>query len=273
MWNAVVSRLFKYEYRCCRTRDVRTGGDDHALHRRHRHRPCGRSKEPRPGRGMPRPHQGSGRRGQARLPEGPRGSIARGGRLLRPPARQGAGAVAVRRHPGLDQGPVRHRGRRHHGRLDRAARRRARGERRAERGAAARRGLHPDRPQQHDRVRLLGPGHQPALRHARQRLRPQGAAHSRRLVLGRGGLGDRRHGVRRARHRHRRLLPHPGGAQRHRRLQADRLSRADRRRVPVVAIARTRSGRSPRRCIAARCSTRCWRAKASSTRRRSRSKD
>ena len=39
---------------------------------------------------------------------------------------------------------------------------------RAERRAAARRRLHPDRPHQHDRVRLLRPRHQSALRHAGQ---------------------------------------------------------------------------------------------------------
>ena len=67
----------------------------------------------------------------------------------------------------------------------------------AERRAAARRRLHPDRAHQHDRVRLLRARHQSALRHAGQSLRPQGRPHPRRLVVRRRRLGDRRHGVRR----------------------------------------------------------------------------
>ena len=48
--------------------------------------------------------------------------------------------------------------------------------------------------------------------------------------------------VGRPRHRHRRILPHPGGVLRHRRLQADRAARADRRRA--AAGAEPRFGRA-----------------------------
>ena len=44
--------------------------------------------------------------------------------------------------------------------------------------------------------------------------------------------------VGRARHRHRRLVPHSGGALRHRRLQADGAARADAGRVPALDLAR-----------------------------------
>src|SRR6516162_8209149 len=66
---------------------------------------------------------------------------------------------------------------------------------------------------------------------------PHGRPYSRRLVLGRRGVGHRRHGVRRARHRHRRLVPHSGGILRHRRIQADRAPRSDRGRVPPLDLA------------------------------------
>ena len=49
----------------------------------------------------------------------------------------------------------------------------------------------------------------------------QRRACARRFVVGCRGIDRRRHGVWRARHRYRRLLPDSGGLQRHRRLQAD----------------------------------------------------
>ena len=78
-------------------------------------------------------------------------------------------------------------------------------------GAAAPGRLRRDRPHQHDRVRLFRHRHQSALRHAEGRLEAQRRPRARRLVLGRGGVGRRRHGAWRARHRHRRLLPDSGG--------------------------------------------------------------
>ena len=78
-------------------------------------------------------------------------------------------------------------------------------------GAAAPGRLHRDRPHQHDRIRLFRHRHQSALRHAEERLEWQRRPCARRIVLGSGRLGRRRHGAWRARHRHRRLLPDPGG--------------------------------------------------------------
>ncbi len=83
--------------------------------------------------------------------------------------------------------------------------------------------------------------------------------------VGRGGVGHRRHGVRRARHRYRRLVPHSGGAVRHRRLQADGASRSDAGRVPALDLARFDRSAGARRSHAAPCSTRCWPASRSPT--------
>ena len=90
--------------------------------------------------------------------------------------------LAARRHPGLDQEPLR-RGRRDDARRLEGARRRAAGQRRCAGGGAPARGRRGDRRQhQHERVRLLGRRLQPALRHAGQSGRPQ--ARARRLVGG-----------------------------------------------------------------------------------------
>ena len=119
--------------------------------------------------------------------------------------------------------------------------------RRSSRGCAAA-GAVLDRPHQHDRIRLLRRRHQPALRHARQSLRPH--AHSRRLVVGRGGLGGGRQCRRRDRHRYRRLGAHPGGAVRHRRVQADAEAHPARRRDAAVDDARfDRAARQQRRLL------------------------
>ena len=109
--------------------------------------------------------------------------------------------------------------------------------------APAARRLHPDRPHQHDRVRLFRPRHQSALRHAAVALRSLRQARARRIVVGCRRLGCRRHGAWRARHRHGRLVPHPGGVLRHHRLQADRAARADRRRRAAIDRRSTRSAR------------------------------
>ncbi len=84
--------------------------------------------------------------------------------------RRGAAPSRVRRHSDLGQGPVRRCRRRHHVGLGGAARRAARGGRRGGGGAPARRRPDPDRPHQHDRVRVHRPRHQSALRHAAQSL-------------------------------------------------------------------------------------------------------
>ena len=117
------------------------------------------------------------------------------------------------------------------------ARRCAAGQGRCARGGAAARGRRGDRRQhQHERVRLLGRGLQPALRHAGQSGRPQ--ARARRLLGRRRRLGGRRHGRGGARHRHRRLGAHSRRRLRHHRLQADGAARADRRRGAALDLAR-----------------------------------
>ena len=72
------------------------------------------------------------------------------------------------------------------------------------------------------------------------------------------GLGRRRHGAWRARHRHRRLLPDSGGLQRHRRLQADAAPGAARRRGAAVVHARQHRPAGAQRRSAAPRSTPCW---------------
>jgi branched-chain amino acid transport system ATP-binding protein len=90
------------------------------------------------------------------------------------------------------------------GRLGTGGRRRAGGR------AAAPRRVRRHRPHQHDRIRLFRHRHQPALRHAEGGLESQRRSRARRLVVGCGGLGPRRHGSWRARHRYWRLLPDSG---------------------------------------------------------------
>ena len=126
------------------------------------------------------------------------------------------------------------------GRLARAGRCAAGHRTRTRRAAHAGRRLRADGPHQHDRVRLLRSRHQSALRHAVLALGPRGTAHSRRQFLGHRGVGLRRHGGRRSGHRYRRLLPHPGGVLRHRRLQAHRAPRADHRGAAAGAEPRFR---------------------------------
>jgi hypothetical protein len=114
----------------------------------------------------------------------------------------------------------------------------------ARRGRCARhrapqgRRLHRCRPQQHDRIRLFRRGHQPTLRHTGQSLRPRHGPHSRRLLLGCCRFRRRWHGGCCNRLGHRRLLPHPGSALRHRRLQADRQRRSAQRRSAALLHAR-----------------------------------
>ena len=82
------------------------------------------------------------------------------------------------------------------------------------------------------------------------------AAHPRRLDLGRRGLGRDRRRLGRARLRHRRLDPHPGGAAGPGRLQEHRAADADRRRRAAVDDARHRLRRSRARCATRCCCTR-----------------
>ena len=150
-------------------------------------------------------------RGRARLHSCRCGSRDRSGGSDGPAARGQGGAVALCRHSRLDQGSVRHQGAGDPRRLARAGGFSAGGSRCAGGGAAAPRRFRGDRPHQHDRVRLFRHRHQPALRHAEERVAAQRRACARRIVLGRGGLRRRRHGAWRARHRHRRLVPDSGG--------------------------------------------------------------
>ena len=96
----------------------------------------------------------------------------------------GAERPAPGRSGGLDQGPVRHRGRDHRRRLDGARRRRPCRGRLPRRGAAARRGRCLHRPHQHERVRLLRRRHQPAPRHAGRMPHRRRAARSPRIPGG-----------------------------------------------------------------------------------------
>ena len=105
----------------------------------------------------------------------------------------------------------------------------------------------------HERVRVLRRRHEPALRHAGQSGGPR--ARAGRLVVGRGGRGRRPHVRDRDRHRHRRLDPHSGRALRRRRLQAEQVARADRRRVPALLSRSTRSARSRARSRTAHAPT------------------
>ena len=208
-------------------------------------------------------------------------------RAMSPMRRTGCAAPAMspRRSPGL---PVSIKdlfdvaGEQHAGRLDGAATMLAgrRATRRSSRGSRRRRGA--GRPHQHDRIRLLGRRHQPALRHARQSrttaaLIPGGSSSGAAVSV----ATARR---RRDRHRHRRLGAHPGGAVRPRRLQADADARAARRRAAAVDDARFdrtarqqhrllrhrrrghgRRGRRScrRRCRSPGCGSRCRRARRS----------
>ena len=72
--------------------------------------------------------------------------------------------------------------------------------------AAARCGLRVRRPHQHGRIRLFGPRHKRAFRHAAQSLRSQHRAHTRGFLLWRGCRHCRWHVCRRPRDRYRRFL-------------------------------------------------------------------
>ena len=108
----------------------------------------------------------------------------------------------------------------------------------------------------HDGVRVQRARDQPARRNARQPVGARAAADSRRIVVGGGGLGRRRDGARRGRHRHRRLVPNPRGALRPRRVQAHAGPRSRRRRGAALTDARHRRRPRPAASAAARCSTR-----------------
>ena len=180
----------------------------------------------------------SGGRGCADLPSRRQGCRDRCRGRNGPAAQGQGGTVAVCRHSGLDQGSLRHKGAGDPRRFARAGGFRAGGGRRAGGGAVARGRLRCDRPHQHDRIRLFRHRHQSAFRHAEECLQSQRRACARRFVVGCRGIDRRRHGVWRARHRYRRLLPDSGGLQRHRRLQADASPYSARRRRAAVVLAR-----------------------------------
>ena len=155
--------------------------------------------------GGARPHRRSERRGRACLPD----DLSRAARRPRPmqpmraprPAfRSGRSTARSSRIKDLFDvaGEVTRAGSQGAGRRGKAGHGRRAG------GAAAARGRRGDRRQdQHERIRLLRRRRQSAFRHARQSGRPH--ARARRLVVGRGGRGGRRHVRDRDRHRHRRL--------------------------------------------------------------------
>ena len=179
-----------------------------ALGRRSRKWP---HQRPQAGRRMPCQNRRPRGRGRARLHSCRRGGRDRSGGSDGPAARGQGGAVALCRHSRLDQGSVRHQGAGDPRRLARAGGFSAGGRRCAGGGAAAPRRFCRDRPHQHDRVRLFRHRHQSALRYAEERVAAQCRPCARRIVVGRGGLGRRRHGAWRARHRYRRIVPDSGG--------------------------------------------------------------
>ena len=112
----------------------------------------------------------------------------------------------------------------------------------------------PGRAHQHDRVRLLrASGINPHFGTPRSPWQRDEGAYPGRQLVGGGGVGRGRDGAGRAGHGHGRLLPHPGGVLRHRRLQADGAAGADRRACCRCRRRSTASGRSPTRvaCCAA----------------------
>ena len=176
-------------------------------------------------------------------------------------APRGHRALAARGHSGVGEGPLRHRRPGDARRFPRARRRAAREGRRARGRPPATRGRRDRRSHEHERIRVLRARPEPALRHAAvalSRRREGRRTHRGRLVVGRGGVGRRRHGGHCARHRHRRLDPHPVGAVRPHRLQADREPHSDARRRAAFQLRSIRSGRSACRSRAARSSTAFW---------------
>ncbi|BAR47122.1 hypothetical protein Maq22A_c28080 [Methylobacterium aquaticum] len=190
--------------------------------------------DPRRPRTPPRPDRGAGE--PPRLHQALPGGCPRGGRRRRRAPRGRPVARRPRRRHRVDQGPVRRAGRGDHRRLVAPSPGRGRARGRADRRppAPCRRGDR--RKDQHVRVRLLGPRPQPALGQPRQCRRSEPGAG--RLLVGGGRLGGARHLRHRDRHRYRRIDPHPGRAQRRRRLQAHRPAGAARRGVSALALAR-----------------------------------
>ena len=180
-----------------------------------------RDDKPRLDRGQPRAHRRSKGRRRARLSDGLRRQGAKRGRRRRRRPREGRSPAAFRRRSAVDQGPVRRRRRADSRRLARARRGAGGSRRRRGGGARAPRGLRHRRQDQHDRIRLFGLRRECALRDAVEPLGSRARPYSRRLDLGRSGRRRRRHDAGDARHRHRRLVPHPRGLLRHRRLPAN----------------------------------------------------
>ena len=117
---------------------------------------------------------------------------------------------------------------------------------RCDRGGAAARGRR-DRARQDGgrRLRLSRRRHEQPHRPGAQPVRSDRHAHARRIQRRIGGRGRRRHGVRRARHRRRRIEPDSGRLHRRRRDEADVRARAAHRRHPDVAVSRhARSARA-----------------------------
>ena len=183
------------------------------------------------GRREPRAHRRPGRRGRAGVSDGLCRAGPRRGRRRRRRSEERRGPAPFRRRSAVDQGPFRRRGRAD-ARGIAPARRRARGaRRRRDDRACAPRGLRYRRQDQHERIRLFGAWRERALWDAAQPLGSRARAYRRRLDFRRRGQRRRRNGARDAWHRHRRLVPHPGGLLRDRRLQADARPRVAERRL------------------------------------------
>ena len=109
----------------------------------------------------------------------------------------------------------------HTRRVNRSQRQSAGDRRRSRHRKTAGGGVHTDRPDQYERIRVLGSRPQSALWHAAQPIRPCPRQDSRRFVVRRRCFGIRWNGGCRTRHRHRRLVPNSSRHVRRRRIQAD----------------------------------------------------
>ena len=182
-----------------------------------------------------------------RRPVGDRARRGAGGR--RAPARRGD-PRAPRRRPRVREGDIRHGPHPDDG-LERrvgAALPRRRAARLHRDPAPARGGRDRARQDGGRRLRLSRRGDQQPHRPGRQSVRPERHADAGRLERGIGGGRGDRDGVRGARHRRRRVQPHPGRLHRRRRHEADLRARAAGRRHPDLALPRhPRTARPARR--------------------------
>ena len=235
--------------RCARLGSGRTRGTDVAElafddggrpRRRDRHRAdrpaCAR-------RGLSRHHSAPSRRSGDLPPHDARARPGRGGRRRGARPERDPPRPARRRADRLE-GPLRHRWRRHRGRLGAARRPHARPRRR---GARRRHPCRPRLPRQDPplRARLLRPRHQPGDRHAAERARP--GARPRRLLLRQRRRRRLPPGARGDRLGHRRLGAGPRRLERPRRAQDHTRPAVARRRAAAAPELRHRRPPDPHR--------------------------